>query len=1777
MSNTPNEPYRIERALCEGPTTTLSRALRIRDRARVLIKVPRSEYPTRRETAMLEHERSLLDSLRDVPGIARPIGVEKVGDRMGLVMEDVAGEPLSSAVDPRRPLPLRDFLRVGTALAEILARVHDHGIIHKDVTPQRFLWNRDTGALTLVDFSLATLLSEEVLRATSFDRLEGTLAYMSPEQTGRMNRKVDRRSDLYSLGVTLYELATGVLPFPQSSDPLELIHSHIARVPPAAHEITRGVPPALSAILSKLLAKVAEERYQSAAGVRADLQTCLDLVERGAAIESFPLGRGEVSDELRIPQKLYGREAETAALLAAFERAQQGTAGMLLVSGYSGVGKSALVGEIHKLIVRRGRFITGKFDQLHRNTPYAPIAKACRDLVRSILAEPAAALATWKEQLQNALSPNGQLLVDLIPELELVIGPQPAVSSLGPSESQHRFELVFQRFLRVFMTADHPLAFFLDDLQWADPGSLRLIQQILTGQKRGHLLLIGAYRDNEVDPLHPVTVALQELSQAGAIVGELKLAPLGIVDVTRLLCDTLGSGEAEVRPLADLLLSKTGGNPFFLNQFLTTLYKDKLLAFDAGKRAWVWDLQRIEGTMATDNVVDFMIAKLRQLPPGTQHVLRLAACIGHQFDRNTLAVICQRSLAEVAADVWTVLREGLLVPVDTGHAYLHHQGGDAAEADLDANPTYRFLHDRVQQAASALIDEAEKPLVHLRVGRLLLQNAGDALEDKLFDIVGQMTAGAALVVDPAERRTVARLTLQAGRKARDAAAYDAAAKFLATCLELLGAGAWESDYEVAREAHLIKAECELMSGRTEEAFRLLDEVERHARNPIDNAAPRDLRTLIFTAMNRMGEAAACGVEAARLLGMDFPTDDAGLGPAIGAEMGALGAALAGRSIESLIDLPEMTDPKALELVRLLYRVVPAATQTKPPLMVLIVAKAVNLALRHGNSPISSYFYICCGLVHAFQGDVETAYRFGQLGIQLAERMGNRAVDSANHFVFAAFIAYWRSHLSETLGYFQRGLRFGLDAGDYLHASYSASFQVGHRLFMGDALDEIAAALPGAQELLERTGDVVCLRAVRILGQLVANLKGRTVSRESLEGEGFDAAECERAIGESGNRYLISSYYLFRAIARYLAGNPSGAAEDIVTANPASPGNFWGPEIVFFRALIWAARLRELSGEGREALVAELEKDEATLRGWAGSSPANFAHRHALVKAELAALTADGAGAVELYDRAIELAQQGGSLLVEALGSELCSAHLAARGRARLARMYLAEAHQIYRRWGATTKAEEIAARLPAERREADGGVSAGQLETLSVIKASQAISTEIVLPKLVSSLMRIVIEQAGAERGFLLVVRGTELWAEGSAGTAAAGAAGAPFQRFRVDSTGAGGEAEMLPRAIIDFVQRTREKVLLSRADEENIFSADPYFQRRQPRSLLCLPMLRQGQLVGLLYLENSLTSGAFSPDRVAVLEVLSAQAAISLENATLYEEMELRVQERTRDLEASLQLIKENQAQLIEAERKAAVAQFESEMNIAQHIQTSILPKGLAVPGFELAARMATATSVGGDYYDVHPTDDGGCWIGIGDVSGHGIPAGLMMLMIQSGLSSLMRRDPQADPSTLLALLNRMLYENVRKRLGRDDFATLSLLRFQPDGRFALAGAHEELVVWRAALGRCERIPTPGTWLGSMVDVEPHLSTRFHRLETGDLLLLYTDGITEAMASSGEQFGIERLDQLLDRVHGAPVAAICDQLFAEVDAFSATPRPDDQTALIIRFDGTSLPQRSMS
>ncbi|MBN2576283.1 MAG: AAA family ATPase [Deltaproteobacteria bacterium] len=1769
--------FSIAAKIRENGEAALFRGFRNADRRPVLLKIPHGGRPTTPQLARLRHEHSILASLA-APGVVRGLGIEDLGDGVALVMEYPGDQSLDRLVEPRR-LGLPAFLRLAIAMAEAVEAVHRHHIIHKDIKPGNFFCD-GAGRVTLIEFGAATHLTLEDRRRTPVGRLEGTLAYMSPEQTGRMNRSVDRRADLYSLGVALYELGTGVLPF-ASDDPLELLHSHIARSPLPLHMIRSDWPRVVSEIVMRLLAKNAEDRYQDISGLKADLVRCRDLLDRTGTIPAFTLGERDFSDELRIPQKLYGRERELATLLATFERTCQGSAELLLVSGYSGVGKSVLVGELHKQLATGARFATGKFDPIGRRIPYAPILQACAEMLRSILAEPATVVARWRQRILQAVGTNGGVLTDIIPEMALVLGVQPPVEGLDPTQSQHRFESTFLAFLRVFASAQHPLVLFLDDLQWADAASLRMLQLLLTASKRDYLLVIGAYRDNEVDPTHLLTGALADLRRAGTRIVEIKLPPLDESATLQLLGDTFAAKSPGVRALAKVALQKTEGNPFFLGQFLGTLHRDGLIRFDASARQWSFCLDKIGETMVTDNVVDFMIGRLRRLPPETQELLRIAACIGHRFDRKTLARIAERDAGSVRLALWHALREGLVVPVDVGQAFLHEASIGATEAaasgqEEEANPSYQFLHDRVHQAAYATLAEDQRQRMHLRIGRIQLAAAGTTIEDRqLFEIVNHLNLGSGHMDDPAERRALAKLNFDAGCKARDAAAHATAVRHLDICSELLGDRAWQEDYETAFQAQLCRAECNIATGCFDEAFRALDRADAAARDDLDRATALALRTLVFVSMNRMGEAIACGVGAAKAVGVDLPDSPEALGAAVGAELGAVVAALGPRGFEALVDLPPMTDRKSLLALHVFHRIMPAAASVNPPLMTVLVARAVGLSLRQGSSPVLAYFCACLAHVHVVMGEAQKADKIAEIAVRLNQSVGSQAIACTVHFILGAFVLFWTRDVRESLEHLRKGLQAALDAGDYLYACYCAMAGAVYAFQLGDGLEDVAEVARSAIELIDHTGEVTNHDVVWSLRRVVDRL--RASSAVALEPED---AEAERRILASRNPFVISCHFQFLGVEKYLAGDSEPARACLARSKPSVPGNFNGPQTRLFEALLLAEQARA-GGPEAGAALAELKAEEAAFRGWAAASPRTFGYRHALLAAELCATTGDDGQALAWFEQSSKLARDAGSILFEALTNELAGRHAERRGWAQIAKeLYFRNAISAYARWGAVRKARQLAARVgePWARLQAfavdpvgrSGVVRSDDFDAIAMTKATQALSSEIVLSRLMARLMEIAIAQAGAERGFLLLLRDGELWLECAAGPRAEGFCRC---RFPADAESAdegkapGASLPLLPRAVVDFVLQAREKVVLTHVSEPARFPSDPYLVEHKPQSLLCMPMLRQGKLVGILYLENRLTADVFTADRIELLDILSTQAAISLENARLYEEMEDRVKDRTRKLEESLHAIQEGQAKLIEAERRAAVAHLESELAIARRIQTSILPRALAVPGVEIAATMETATEVGGDYYDLLPTADGGLWLGIGDVSGHGLDAGVVMLMVQSGLASLMRSDACVDPATALCLLNRSVYENVHCRLQRDDYVTLSLFRFFSDGRFLVAGAHEDIVIWRARSRQCERLKTQGTWIGAVERIESVTRSQEGRLAEGDVMVLFTDGVLEARRPDREQLGVNRVMEVVTLAHDEPAAEICRRILEAAHAWEPH-RQDDRTVVVLRRTG---------
>ncbi|WP_437998485.1 AAA family ATPase [Sorangium sp. So ce185] len=1517
----------VEQLIHEGSKTHVYRGRRTADQRPVVIKTLKGEHPSVRDLALLRHEFGLLRDL-DLDAVVRVCSLERTRGGLALVTEAVEGTTLRALLHDRR-LDLRTALALSVAIADALGAVHRCHITHKDINPRNIIIGSDLRRATLIDFGAASRLQQEFQQPTSVSTLQGTLAYISPEQTGRMNRGIDYRADLYSFGVTLYEMLTGALPF-SDADPMDLLYSHIARPPVPPHERRGDVPQPVSEIVMKLLAKTPEDRYQSAYGVKADLAECLRSLEQTGRVHPFSIGRSDRSYELRVPQKIYGRDAERHRLLAAFERVRGGAAELVLVAGYSGVGKSALVHETYKAIARvGGHFAHGKFDQLNRGVPCASIVQAFRGLVQQILSERTEALSRWRAELGAALGANAGVLLELIPELALIIGDAPPVAALGPSESQNRFDMVFRSLLGVLAAPSHPLVLFLDDLQWADPASLRLLRLLLTDPDTSHLLVVGAYRDNEVSPAHPLIITLDAVRAADAAVTDIPLAPLSPEDVTALVSDALGRAAQDVAQLAELIHGKTQGNPFFIGQFLRMLSDDGLLRCEPETGRWTWSLAAIESRAVTDNVVDFMIAKLQRLSPPTQRALKLAACIGHRFDLRTLATISEQTAAQVAQDLWEAMQEGVLLPIDADYRLVQpgepSHGDPASEASLAVS--YQFLHDRVQQAAYAFIADEHKRAAHLRVGRLMLASQrGEAPEEQLFDIVNHLNYGAPLVSDPGERELLGRLNLRAGRKAKSATAYGAAAEYLSAGRSAIGDDDASGDRALRWALTLEAAECEYLCGRFAEAEALFQRLLDTARSNLDRARVQSLRMKLYQVAGRYDEGVTVGQEALRLFGVEIPGASEEIGAAVSAEIAQIPESMAGRSIEDILDAPLLADEHIRATINLLADCAPCAYIGRPGVFPLIALKMLNLSLRHGNTEASCFAYSVYGfmLVSAF-GDIPSGFRFSEMSIRLNEKLGDVSLRGTLLHLHGDHINFWVQHIRNDLPILERAFLACLEAGDLVYASYLAFETVWQVYEKGDPLDEVHRVAERFASFARKTGNRAVLETIRLEQQFLRNLKGLTADDVSLSEEGFPEEEYLAALTRASFGCGIAFYHIIRLILLYSHGRPDAALAAAEAARPVLGAVMAMPieaTYHFYLALTLVA-LGERDPRERERHAEALSASLKKLELWATQCPDNFRAKHLLVLGEMARASGRDAEAMELYDDAIDAARQSEFIQYEALASELAGLYYARKGRRRIAALYLSAAMHAYRQWGAERKAAALIRQhgldaLPADRApaaERDQAISRSStisvnhpllnklVDVAAVLQATHAISSELVLGKALDRVMRAVLSSAGGQRGFLVLAREDRLVIEA--------AITIDPESVEVELRRPLEESSDLPISVVHYVARTRELVILDDTAATPRFAADPYLAARRPKSVMGLPLIHQNRLTGVLYVENALASGAFTPEQTELLRLLGAQIAAALENALLYsrlqeiseghramsDRLESEVQRRTEEL----------------------------------------------------------------------------------------------------------------------------------------------------------------------------------------------------------------------------------------------------------------------------------------
>ncbi|MCK5715944.1 MAG: AAA family ATPase [Thiomargarita sp.] len=1549
--------YTVTTKIYESAETIVYRGYRTQDNQPVIIKGLQKDSLDPKKIAQFHHEYDITKDL-NLQSIVKSYALLKHQNSVVLIFEDIKGDSLREVIQ-KQHIDLTTFLHIAIKLAKCLGELHANNIIHKDIKPANIIINLQTRQVKLTDFSIASRITSETQTKTPQNLLEGTLQYMSPEQTGRMNRVIDYRTDFYSLGCVFYEMLVGHPPF-ESTDRLELVHCHIAKRPTAPYIINDDIPKVISDITLKLLEKTTEARYQSTFSLKTDLLSCQQQLQHTGKIEDFICGKEEISENFQIPSKLYGRESELDNYLTVFDRVSEGSTEMMKIVGYSGVGKSTLVPEIYKsLTKKRGYLISGKFEQFQRNIPYSAIMSAFGDLVQQLLTESETQLEYWRKRLLTAFGQNGQIIIDVIPEIEMIVGKQPEVQTLSSLESENRFHLVFKRFIWVFCRPKHPLVIFLDDLQWADLASLKLIEIIMIDEYTRYLFLMGAYGETEVTSTHPVMLTFNELRKHGIVINQITLVPLNIDHVTQLIADTLHSASKTILPLAELVMQKTQGNPLFVNQFLKILYQERLLTFDIQNSGWHWDMQKLKALDITDNVVDLMLGKFKKLPENTQKVLQLAACVGNHFDLYTLSIISDNSLVETYEYLLPALQESLIIATSESK----DTDSDTLVAHFLLYNKYKFLHDRMQQAAYTLIDERHKQSVHLKIGKRLrkqLSSNSDTFQEQLFKVVEHLNIGRALIESTDEQIQLVHLNLEAGKKAKNAMAYAAAKEYLTFALELLQHSSfqdkiWTECYELTFELHEVLATIEYLNGNFTHSEELINQTLTHANTAFEKAELYNLLIVQKTLKAKYAEAIQIGIQALALLGIDWPAHH--LQKALDIEFSKAKENLGHQDIASLVDKSEMTLPEHKLAMRLLSNMHPLAYIVNKDLFNLIVLKSVNLSLKNGHVAESAASYSCYGiLLGAISGEYQAGYQFGRMALKLTEKFNNLSQKSKAYYYFSNFVSSWVKHINRTRVLNNEAFEAALASGLIPFAGYINIRQFFNSFFQGEVLDEILSESVSSLSFSQKTGNQYAIDSLQG-GQLcLLNLTGKTANKLTFDIEDLTEADYLARCEKNSSFFSICRYHIVKSQILYFYEKYPDALKSAIMAEKQLDfviGTVSVAEHNFFYSLSIAALFSE---EEKEQQLLQLEQNQKQMKIWADNCPDNFLHKYLLIEAEKARILGQDLEAMDFYDQAIKSACENDFIQNRGLANELAAKFWVARDKKEIARLYMTKAHYDYQLWGAQRKVQDLEekypdliskTKTPIHSRNNDSCLTSdtqssmmtlsteNSLDLSTVMKASQAISCEIVPEQLIKKFMHIVIENAGAQEGWLILKKTAKHSNELAVFSIEAYGTVEKVQVLNsvpLDAVEIDKDTPDLCKAIVIYTARTQKPLVLNNASEMELFANDPYILKHRSQSILCFPIIYKNQLIGLFYLENDLTTNAFTYDRVDVLKMLSTQIAISLENAQTLATLDATVFKRTSQLHAKIEELEQTRQVLVQNENMASlgrlVAGFAHEIN---------------------------------------------------------------------------------------------------------------------------------------------------------------------------------------------------------------------------------------------------------
>ena len=1470
------EAYEIRATLYESARTTVYRATRKHDGHPVIIKHLRPDVAGPQNLRRLQNEFELLQLLRDVP-VAQVLACEDYAGSQALILEDEGGDSLAQVLKGRRLAP-EAFIPLAIRLAEIVRELHRRNIVHRDLQPGNVLvvpptqdFTGDGWDLRLIDFDVATRRPREEVQPHPPNQIDGSLPYLPPEQSGRMNRVVDFRADYYSLGVTFYQMLTGRLPF-EAADTIGWLHCHVAMTPPKPEDIDPTIPEALSRIVMRLLAKNPEDRYQSGTGLIMDLEQCRRLDAGRGVSAGFIAGLSDMPEEVRMPQRLYGRDASIQRLGEAFERARSGTVELALVLGVAGVGKTALVHHVINLGADMpGYVLEGKFDQYQREVPYGAWIQAFNRLLQFWLSETPERLALWRERLMEGLGDSVGVLTAILPGAEWLLGKQPAPAGSAGETARHQFDYVLGRFIKVVAGARHPLIIFLDDLQWADDASLRLLRSVLEDPDLEYFAVVGAYRSDEVPGEHPLRTVTQALDEVGVRLVQLEIGGLAPEDVDTLLADALRSTPERVGGLAASMYGSSGGNPFALARLLETLRDEGVIRFDTGERCWNWDPALLRQSLDTrGRALQGDGDMLEGMAEPVREVLQVAACLGNRFDAATLASVLEQPERDIAATLNSAVEEALLLPVDGA---------------------FRFVHDRVRKSAYDSLGPAGQRRWHLRIGRILQAHGG---QERLFDVVYQLNQAVDALEGDAPRRELALLNLEAARKARQGVAYAEARQFVRTTVGLLPARCWEEDGALAYDAHHELAELHYLNHDFEAAESVIRRLLKQPLSILERAQTLNLLITLNTMRAQYAEALESAREALALLDVRLPESEVPV--ACEALIERLLNNVAHKTADQLSSMPDMPPGERRMAVRILATLAPITYFVDQTLYPFVVGTVTDLSMQHGPTPDTAFGYASFGLILASRRQFASAYLFGEAAAELADRYPDPGQQCKALQIVANHVKLWGAPLHEADGLNERVYRLGLESGELQFAGYSRNNHVLNSFFMGMSLSRLDELIGEYLGFCRRTGNVIAEDTINSVRLPMLNLMGRTGAIDEFHEDSIGDSDLFIArCSEHNSNYAICSFWTHKAFVLYLYEDYEPArrcleeAERYLLYMPASIA------VVHWhlcRALVEAA----LATSGSGTLAEALSSDREELALLATQAPENFLHTRQLVDAEIARLRGDMWEAMTLYDRAIDTAEANGFFHHAALAHELAGRFWLSVQKRDQARCHFNAAHEGYRRWGAQRKANELRRRhldlwleSGTERDRLLQESDAERLDWMALMKASHAMAEEIRMDRLMMTIMEVMVENAGAERGMLLLYHEGTWWVEAEGGS---GQSGMLLNAEPLDG------CSRIPHGIVYYVVRTGEDVVLGNAAQEGAFTKETFVSAQGLRSVLCTPLIHKGEVVGALYLENRLTAHAFSAERLMVLKVLAGQAAIALQNARLYGDLELRVRDRTRQLE---------------------------------------------------------------------------------------------------------------------------------------------------------------------------------------------------------------------------------------------------------------------------------------